>query len=143
MGCEPCNTSSDYQAVMISPASGIHRPSNNGAPARQTLQFDQWSIICRSRCQLFVSRTLLEKLTRQRVQTRMSAPLNSRRNFYYSGSRYYRFVQLAMPGLRNATMDLVLFVFLMLLMRFMRDLAQIKLGKKNKNKRLNKRHKDA
>jgi hypothetical protein len=23
-------------AIIISPASGIHRPSNNGAPARQT-----------------------------------------------------------------------------------------------------------
>ena len=37
----------------------------------------------------------------------------------------------------------VLAMFLMFLMRRMRNFAQIKLRKKNENKRLNKRHKDA
>jgi hypothetical protein len=34
--CQPA-TLEATPAVMISPASGIHRPSYNGAPARQTL----------------------------------------------------------------------------------------------------------
>ena len=36
---------------MISPVPGIHRPSNNGAPARQTRNFNQQSIIFQLRFQ--------------------------------------------------------------------------------------------
>jgi len=35
-------------SLMISPASGIHRPSYNGAPARQAYNFDQIVLVAGS-----------------------------------------------------------------------------------------------
>jgi hypothetical protein len=43
---DACSLTAQQRAIIISPASGIHRPSYNGAPARQTCKSNHRTIIC-------------------------------------------------------------------------------------------------
>src|SRR3954468_24334332 len=103
---------------MISPASGIHRPSYNAAPAILTLyNYD----MCR------VSPLICEYLAPQRV----------RRDCRIARPRIY---ENELRQNRCDDLHPVFFMRMMSIMRWMRNLADIQLRQQHKHESLNERH---
>ncbi len=126
---------------MISPASGIHRPSNNGAPARQTLAASKNEAMTCSVVLHSGASAHLNCYMRSTYPARLPEPLESRCGIKFL-MRQSRNCERLLLILAHMTFDVRL-VLAMFLMRCMRYFAQIKLRKQDKNKGLHERHEDS